>query len=100
LSILKQRTTDEEVKKYAQSLMRAAGSLIHTREKCKALKLEITEQVEKLGGNAPLMKLIEALDVQVEGLESAVAPPQATMKNHHEGYGNKDLPSPAGIDKL
>jgi len=96
LSILKQRTTDVEVKKYAQSLMRFAGSLVHTREKCKLLKVEIVEEIQKLGGNSTLLKLIEILDVQIEGLESVVSPPKTTTQRGYQG----GLPSPASIDDL
>jgi len=36
------------------------------------LKETILSQIEDLGGNAPLTNLINILDVQVEGLASAV----------------------------
>ena len=66
LSILQQRTDDVDVKRYAQRLMFDAGSLRYTREKCTQLKREIVKQIEELGGNEPLLKVIEMLDVQVE----------------------------------
>mmetsp|Transcript_25989 Transcript_25989/g.49461 ORF Transcript_25989/g.49461 Transcript_25989/m.49461 type:complete len:419 (+) Transcript_25989:215-1471(+) len=66
LSILKQRTEDVDVKRYAQRLMFDAGSLRYTREKCTSLRKEIVMQIEELGGNDPLLKVIEMLDVQVE----------------------------------
>eukprot|EP00579_Thalassiosira_antarctica_P011315 CAMPEP_0201914506 /NCGR_PEP_ID=MMETSP0903-20130614/4670_1 /ASSEMBLY_ACC=CAM_ASM_000552 /TAXON_ID=420261 /ORGANISM="Thalassiosira antarctica, Strain CCMP982" /LENGTH=368 /DNA_ID=CAMNT_0048449901 /DNA_START=27 /DNA_END=1133 /DNA_ORIENTATION=- len=66
LSILKQRTEDVDVKRYAQRLMFEAGSLRYTREKCTELKKEIVKQIGELGGNEPLLKVIEMLDVQVE----------------------------------
>lgn len=69
LSILKQRTEDLDVKRYAQGLMREAGSLHYTREKCKCLKEDIMLQIEGFGGNPPLLKLLEMLDVQLEGME-------------------------------
>eukprot|EP00553_Chaetoceros_curvisetus_P002064 CAMPEP_0204624710 /NCGR_PEP_ID=MMETSP0717-20131115/10426_1 /ASSEMBLY_ACC=CAM_ASM_000666 /TAXON_ID=230516 /ORGANISM="Chaetoceros curvisetus" /LENGTH=343 /DNA_ID=CAMNT_0051640189 /DNA_START=117 /DNA_END=1148 /DNA_ORIENTATION=- len=69
LSILKQRTDDVDIKKYAQSLMRTTGSFKYTRDKCIALKNDILEQIESLGGNPPLEKLIYLLDVQVEKLD-------------------------------
>jgi len=65
LSILKQRTEDVDVKRYAQRLMFDAGSLQYTREKCTYLRKQIIEQVAALGGNEPLLKVIEMLDVQV-----------------------------------
>lgn len=66
LSILKQRTEDVDVKRYAQKLMFEAGSLHYTREKCTMLKKEIVQQIQDLGGNEPLLRVIEMLDVQVE----------------------------------
>lgn len=74
LSILKQRTEDNDVKMYAQGLMKKSGSLKYTRDKCIILKTKIIAQIEELGGNPPLKKLIEQLDIQVEGLENAVSP--------------------------
>jgi len=74
LSILKQRTEDNDVKLYAQHLMKKSGSLKYTRDKCITLKKKIITQIEELGGNSPLKKLIEKLDIQVEGLENAVSP--------------------------
>lgn len=73
LSILKKRTEDVEVKRYAQQLMVEKGSLEYTRDECFSLKGEIVQQLESLGGNPQLLKLIELLDVQLEGLKSAQA---------------------------
>lgn len=72
LSILKQRTEEIDLKKYAQSMMRNAGSLKYTRDKCIELKDSILSQIEALGGNEPLVKLIEILDVQVEKMADSV----------------------------
>jgi geranylgeranyl diphosphate synthase type 3 len=70
LSILKQRTEDIDVKRYAQSLMREAGSLSYTRNKCSQLKQSIIEQIDKLGGNPPLLAVLEMLDRQLDGMLS------------------------------
>jgi len=75
LSILKQRTEDVDVKRYAQGLMREAGSLKHTREKCNSIKTEIVKQIEGFGGNPPLLKVIEMLDMQLEGMEEEPSAP-------------------------
>ncbi len=82
LSILKQRTEDVDLKKYAQRLMKEAGSLKYTRDKCIELKATILSQIEVLGGNAPLQKLIEMLDVQVAGLADAVNQESASTKRN------------------
>jgi geranylgeranyl diphosphate synthase, type III len=68
ISILKQRTDDTDVKRYAQGLMKESGSMHYTREKCISLKEDIVKEIELLGGNPPLLKLIQLLDVQVETL--------------------------------
>lgn len=72
LSILKQRTEDVDVKRYAQQMMKDAGSLHYTREKCTELSGQIAKQIQDLGGNEPLLKLLKLLDVQVEALDDAV----------------------------
>eukprot|EP00816_Leptocylindrus_hargravesii_P013410 CAMPEP_0196816184 /NCGR_PEP_ID=MMETSP1362-20130617/53962_1 /TAXON_ID=163516 /ORGANISM="Leptocylindrus danicus, Strain CCMP1856" /LENGTH=314 /DNA_ID=CAMNT_0042193413 /DNA_START=46 /DNA_END=990 /DNA_ORIENTATION=+ len=74
LSILKQRTEDLDVKRYAQKMMVDLGSLQHTREKCKELKLKIMSNIADLGGNESLSQLVELLDVQIEGIESPTQP--------------------------
>eukprot|EP00536_Pseudo-nitzschia_multiseries_P011523 jgi/Psemu1/29177/gm1.29177_g len=78
LSILKQRTGDIYVKRYAQQIMVEAGSVEYTREKCTSLKKEIVADIEKLGGNAPLMKLVEALDVQIQQLKTPLQPKETS----------------------
>lgn len=81
LSILKQRTEDVDVKRYAQGIMKEAGSLSCTREKCIALKQDVVAQIEGLGGNPPLLKLIERLDLQLESISNEdVGSPRRTSK--------------------
>lgn len=89
LSILKQRTEDVDVKRYAQQLMIDAGSLRYTREKCTELKKEIVQQIEELGGNAGLLKVVEMLDVQVEKIAEL---------DYSNGDGNmKNVDTPVGL---
>jgi geranylgeranyl diphosphate synthase type 3 len=99
LSILKQRTEDVDVKRYAQRLMFDAGSLRYTREKCTVLKNEIVKQIEDLGGNEPLLKVIEMLDVQVEkiaelevGEKSGVNSPVGLKLSSGEDKGGSNSP--------
>jgi len=70
LSILKQRTDDNDVKRYAQRLMVGLGSLDYTRAKCSALKEEIVDEVAKFGGNPALLHLLGKLHVQLEQMGS------------------------------
>jgi len=68
LSILKQKTEDVEVKRFAQTLMRDSGSLEYTRRRCTALKAEVLAAIEVLGGHEKLKMLIEKLDQQIDGV--------------------------------
>ena len=79
LSILKQRTDDSDVKRYAQQLLKEAGSLDFTRRKCSELKQQIVAEIEKLGGNAPLLQIIKTLDRQLENLSGDVRPVQVDI---------------------
>jgi geranylgeranyl diphosphate synthase type 3 len=78
LSILKKRTEDVDVKRYAQQLMLEKGSLKYTSEKCCTLKEELVREIEALGGNAPLLKLVEILDIQLQGIQTSPAPRKAS----------------------
>jgi geranylgeranyl diphosphate synthase, type III len=71
LSILKQRTDDVNIKRYAQQVMFEAGSMEYTRTKCLRLKEEIVVEIEALGGNPSLLKLVQALDVQIQDLKTS-----------------------------
>lgn len=77
ISILKQRTEDVDVKRYAQSVLRETGSLLYTRETCSNLKQKIIEETEAFGGNKPLLEILEMLDKQLEGMAS-----QPTGESH------------------
>lgn len=70
LSILKKRTNDTDVKRYAQQILLEKKSLEYTREKCFNLKNEIIQQIEDLGANEPLLQLINKLDIQLQGIQS------------------------------
>uniref|UniRef100_A0A7S0KAF0 Geranylgeranyl diphosphate synthase n=1 Tax=Leptocylindrus aporus TaxID=1398097 RepID=A0A7S0KAF0_9STRA len=63
LSILKQRTDDLDVKRYARSMMIETGSLEHARLECNKLKRKIIQNIEELGGNDHLCRLVEMLNV-------------------------------------
>ena len=45
------------------------GSLTYKRAKCKVLKGEIVDDVARFGGNPALLKLLEALDVQLDRMD-------------------------------
>jgi geranylgeranyl diphosphate synthase type 3 len=66
LNILKQRTEDTDVKRYAQGLMKDSGSLTYTRQKCRELMKDIITEIEELGNNQPLINVLQVLDVQLD----------------------------------
>jgi len=90
INILKQRTEDIDVKRYAQGIMREAGSLKYTREKCSSLKIEIFDQIQGFGGNPTMIKLIEMLDVQLEGMSEA-STEELHSKSPMKGYKTDEL---------
>lgn len=70
LSILKQKTEDNDVKRYAQAKLRQLGSLDYTLRKCAQLKQSIEAQVEGFGGNPALIRILELLHVQLNQLDT------------------------------
>lgn len=68
VSILKQRTEDPGVKRYAQKLLKQLGSLEHTIVKCTELKVQIENRIAELGGNPELSQLLGLLHVQLDKL--------------------------------
>lgn len=84
LSILKKRTEDIDVKRYAQKLLEEKGSLQYTLDKCEELKIELTKQVQLLGGNEQLLKLVERLDVQLKGMHKELTPRVSPMLMSHK----------------
>eukprot|EP00527_Entomoneis_sp_CCMP2396_P001414 CAMPEP_0198137456 /NCGR_PEP_ID=MMETSP1443-20131203/927_1 /TAXON_ID=186043 /ORGANISM="Entomoneis sp., Strain CCMP2396" /LENGTH=361 /DNA_ID=CAMNT_0043798871 /DNA_START=25 /DNA_END=1110 /DNA_ORIENTATION=+ len=76
ISILKQHTEDIDLKRYAQRILKEAGSLAYTRDKCSELKQKCIQDIEALGGNPPLMQIIQLLDIQLENLTGEVQPPR------------------------
>lgn len=69
LSILKRRTDDVDVKKYARRLMIDAGSLRYAREECIRLRKKIISQIEELGGNDALTAVLNKLHSQIENIK-------------------------------
>lgn len=70
LSILRQRTEDEAVKRYAVQWMQQCGSITYTRDCLKQLYSEIRKEIASLGGHDGLMALLEKLDAQLDKDES------------------------------
>ena len=59
--ILRQRTRDEELKKYCVTLLEKFGSLSYTRHALEELDAETRAEVAKLGGNPQLEDILDEL---------------------------------------
>jgi len=61
INILKQKTSDQEVLKFALECIKNAGSLDYTLSYVTKMENESREEITKLGGNAKLSKILDAL---------------------------------------
>lgn len=71
LNILKQRTTNIDVKRHAIHFMERIGSFEYTRAKLRALRADIDAEINCLGGHQVLLALIDRLDKQITVSERA-----------------------------
>lgn len=62
LNILRRKTDDVEIKKHAVEYMESTGSFDYTLKVLKEIKEELIKQVEDLGGNEQLIKIVEYLE--------------------------------------
>jgi geranylgeranyl diphosphate synthase type 3 len=60
LHILKRRTEDITMKKYAVEYIRSTGSFTYTADTIESLRRQILDEIEKLGGNAKLSAICNA----------------------------------------
>jgi len=61
MNIIRQRTTDVDVKKYCVQLLRKTDSFLYTASKLNNLKITIDDQIKGFGGNSHLEKLMNDL---------------------------------------
>lgn len=66
LNILRQRTEDIEVKKYAVLWMQQNGSIAYTRETLCLLHTEVQAEIENLGGHPSLIALLNKLHIELQ----------------------------------
>ena len=66
LSILRQRTEDIDVKKYAVGYMNSLGSIEYTRNTLRIIRQQIEDEIVSLGGHSSLQALINHLDCQLD----------------------------------
>lgn len=68
-SVLKQRTEDVSVLRFAQQRLQDAGSLQYVRTRCCSLVVEIKKQLQEVGGNPAIDKIMTLLHTDVEALQ-------------------------------
>lgn len=61
MQILRQRTTDIEVKKYCIKLLESKGSLEYTKSVLHELDARARAEVDRLGGNELLISVLDEL---------------------------------------
>jgi len=66
INILKQRTEDVDVKKYAVQYLEQTGSLVYTKTRLDELKDEVLQHITTLGGHPVLVSLIHKLHSKTE----------------------------------
>ncbi|KAI9310680.1 geranylgeranyl pyrophosphate synthase [Dichotomocladium elegans] len=66
LNIVNQRTSAIEVKQYALQIIARTGTFKYVREFLKKKELEALKEIERLGGNPLLEKVIESLSVPTD----------------------------------
>ncbi len=59
--ILRQRTTEYEVKKYCVGLIRQAGSFEYTKSVLEELDAKVRREIDRLGGNSRLVAVMDEL---------------------------------------
>ncbi|KPI35887.1 Geranylgeranyl pyrophosphate synthase [Cyphellophora attinorum] len=68
INILKQKTTDEEVKRYAVKYMESTGSFEYSRKVIRDLKLKATELIKDMDGGTGkgdgVRKILERMDIE------------------------------------
>jgi geranylgeranyl diphosphate synthase type 3 len=82
INILKQRTEDVDVKKYAVNYMDENYSLEYTRERLITLKQEVLGHIKDLGGHQILEGLVHKLDSQLESNARRGKQPNACLSKN------------------
>jgi len=68
-SVLKQRTEDVAVLQFAQKRLRQAGSLAYCQDRCRTVYKDVVHEIQQLGGNPAISKIMEKLHRDVEDLD-------------------------------
>ena len=75
ISILRQRTEDVELKRFAIQCVEQSGSFEYTRQVLLGLEKETFEEIERLGGNPLLVKIVQKLS-KLYNPASPASPPK------------------------
>jgi geranylgeranyl diphosphate synthase, type III len=70
LNILSKRTEDVELKKYALQCMGETNTFEYTLKVLKSYEQKILQQIESLGGNEDLVKILKYLMLQIPKQEN------------------------------
>ena len=92
IGILRQKTSDPEIKRYAVSYMESTGSFEYTRSVLRANRVAILEEIASLGGNPVLEKIVEKFFSK--GLDSIHEPNEA----HDESGADDKAGAEAGAE--
>ena len=74
VNIIKQRTENYELKKYAVTYMYMCGSMTYTRNILKQLHTELLTEIENVGGHGELTALMKHLDQELDREPTVVIP--------------------------
>jgi geranylgeranyl diphosphate synthase type 3 len=58
---LRSRTSEKEVKEYAIEIMEKSGSFAYTAQFLRRTEQQVREEIQRLGGNAKLERIIDQL---------------------------------------
>ena len=80
LNILRQRTEDTDVKRYAVAYMENVGSIAYTRDILKELRKQVENEIMSLGGHSNLINLITKLDEELDNNTASIRDIMTTTK--------------------
>ena len=92
LNIMRQRTENYELKRYAVTYMYMCGSMGYTRDTLRRLHAELLGEIERVGGHPELTALMRHLDAELD--REPVTPPTPTAAGQGQGQGSS-TPAPA-----
>lgn len=80
LNILRQKSSDFNIKQHAVQWMHQCGSFEYTRSVLRDLKVDLFAEIETLGGHPDLVLLVEKLDSKMDKEDSILGAGRSTAK--------------------